>query len=76
MNAIGKDGTSANGITGRTTTGSGEEGMTTSAYNEITAIGRHYFVWLESSSAGDTTTWYGDNGGTVQFSGLAGSVMG
>jgi len=76
MNAIGLDGTNANGITGRVTETAGEVGMTTSAYNEITAIGRHYLVWLEMSSAGDTTTWYGDNGGTSQFSGLAGSVMG
>ena len=76
MNAIGLDGTNANGITGRVTETAGEVGMTTSAYNEITAIGRHYLAWLEMSSAGDTTTWYGDNGGTAQFSGLAGSVMG
>jgi hypothetical protein len=75
-NAIGKDGTSANGITGRCTGTGGEVEMTTSVYDEITAVGRHYFVWLEMSSAGDTTTWYGDNGGTTQFSGLAGSVMG
>jgi hypothetical protein len=76
MNAIGLDGTNANGITGRVTETAGEVGMTTSAYNEITAIGRHYLAWLEMSSAGDTTTWYGDNGGTSQFSGLVGSVMG
>ena len=76
MNAIGKDGTSANGITGRVTETASEVGMTTSVYNEITAVGRHYFVWLEMSSAGGTTTWYGDNGGATQFSGLAGSVMG
>ena len=75
-NAIGLDGTSANGITGRVTETGGEAGMTTSVYNEITAVGRHYLVWLEMSSAGDTTTWSGDNGGTVQFSGMAGSVMG
>jgi len=76
LNAIGLDGTSANGITGKTTATGGEVGMTTSVYNEITAVGRHYFVWLEMSSAGDTSTWYGDNGGTTQFSGMAGSVMG
>ena len=75
-NAIGLDGTSANGITGRCTGTGGEAEGTTSAYNEITAVGRHYFVWLESSSNGGVTTWSGDNGGTEQFSGLAGSVMG
>ena len=76
MNAIGLDGTSASGITGRVTETGGEVGMTTSAYSEITAVGRYYLVWLEMSSAGDTTTWYGDNGGTAQFSGMVGSVMG
>lgn len=38
-------------------------------------IGRHAFVWLEYSLASNTTTWYGDGGGTGQHSGLSGSCM-
>jgi type II secretory pathway pseudopilin PulG len=35
-------------------------------------IGRHYLAWLEYSFATGTTTWYGDNGGAVQQSGIQG----
>jgi hypothetical protein len=43
------------------------------------AVGRHYYAWLEYSSAGaggQTTTWYGDNGGTIIQSGIYGSYEG
>ena len=75
MNGIGLDGTTLKGITGSVTETADQQGMTTSSYTEITAIGRHYFVWLEMSSAGGTTTWNGDDAG-VQHSGMTGSVMG
>lgn len=38
------------------------------------AVGRHVYVWLEASEAAGTTTWYGDNGGTLVQSGLNGWI--
>lgn len=32
-------------------------------YKGFPGIGRHYFAWLEASTASGTTTWYGDRGG-------------
>lgn len=41
------------------------------------AIGRHFYAWLEASTASGTTTWYGDNNqpGIVQ-SGIHGTIDG
>lgn len=42
-------------------------------YNGITAVGRHYFTWMEQAQASGTATWYGDNGGTTYQSGISGT---
>lgn len=38
-------------------------------------VGRHYFAWLEYSSASGTTTWYGTNGTSVLQTGIYGEVF-
>ncbi len=38
----------------------------------IPAIGRHYYTWLEQSEAVNTTTWLGDDGGTLFQTGITG----
>jgi len=41
------------------------------------AIGRHYYAWLEYSTATGTTTWYGDNNAPTVFqAGIAGWLLG
>jgi hypothetical protein len=40
------------------------------------AVGRHTYVPLEYSTAVGTTTWYGDNGGTLLQSGIHGVIQG
>lgn len=40
------------------------------------AVGRHFYAWLEYSEATITTTWYGDNGGALSQSGIAGWIEG
>lgn len=42
----------------------------------VPAVGRHIYTWLEFSAATGTTTWYGDNGGTVIQSGISGFMEG
>ncbi len=42
------------------------------SFRTIPAVGRHTLAWLEISAATGTTTWYGDNGGTVVQSGIFG----
>jgi len=44
------------------------------SYRGLAGLGRHYLSWLEWSTASGTTTWYGDNGGSVAQSGLSGST--
>ena len=39
-------------------------------------IGRHVLTWLERSQATGTTTWYGDDGGALDQSGISGWVRG
>lgn len=39
-------------------------------YNGRPGIGTRTFAWLEISTATGTTTWYGDNGGTMIQSGM------
>lgn len=43
-------------------------------YRGIPGVGRHFLTWLESSTAASTTTWLGDNGGSVAQSGITGEV--
>lgn len=46
-------------------------------YQGFPGIGYHFLAWLEKSgTASGTTTWYGDAGGTVLQSGVAGEVWG
>ena len=40
------------------------------------AIGRHYYAWLEISTATGTTTWIGDGNGFVAQNGLQGTIDG
>ena len=40
------------------------------------AVGRHYYTWLELSTAVGVTTWSGDNGGTVLQTGIHGVIPG
>lgn len=40
------------------------------------AVGYHIYTWLEYSDGTNTTTWYGDNGGTAIQSGLDGDIEG
>lgn len=42
-----------------------------------TTVGYHYYAWLERvATAADTTTWFGDNGGTDLLFGLTGDCWG
>ncbi len=41
------------------------------------AVGRHFYAWLEKSTAAGTTTWYGDNGDATQEQyGIVGTIQG
>lgn len=42
----------------------------------LTAIGRHFYAWLERSQASGTTTWYSANGQAFIQSGIAGWIEG
>lgn len=54
----------------------GQGQMTLAAiFNGHTGIGRHRLTWLESNN-GTTATWYGDNGGGLQLSGITGYIFG
>ena len=44
-------------------------------YSGRPGIGQHYFQWLEKSTAGGTTTWYGDNAADGRQSGMVASWM-
>jgi hypothetical protein len=44
---------------------------------KYSAAGRHTWVWLERSTASNTTTWYGDNGDSTLFqAGIFGWMQG
>lgn len=63
------------------TGGKGETGSThrisvQARYRAFPALGRTYYPWLEISEASGTTTWYGDNGGVLNQSGIMGVVRG
>lgn len=76
---IGLDSTSAfaAAMVAQGTEGSaGSRGGTSAYFDSTIAIGRHTLVWLEYSVATGTTTWYGDNGGTLAFqAGIVGSIL-
>lgn len=46
------------------------------SYTAIPAAGYHFWAWLEHSEAAGTTTWYGDNGGTVLQAGMSAVARG
>jgi hypothetical protein len=46
-------------------------------YRGYPSAGRHYYTWLEWSTAAGVTTWIGDDGdATIQQSGITGSIFG
>lgn len=47
-----------------------------SSIRTFSGIGRHTLTWLEYSVAAGTTTWYGDNAGSLQQSGISGCLRG
>jgi hypothetical protein len=74
---IGFDSTSAftgicNGHSSNTSSGTGTF-MMTAAIANLPAIGRHFYAWLEISTATGTTTWYGDNAALRRQSGMVGT---
>lgn len=77
---IGVDSTSANSAEvfagGKGETGSVHKIMVQAHYYGYPGVGRHTLVWLEYSAAVGTTTWYGDNGGVINQSGIIGSIRG
>jgi pectate lyase-like protein len=56
----------------------GEPQIVTASLKAYSAIGRHFWAWLErDSTATGTTTWLGDNGdNTLVQAGIHGSLMG
>lgn len=46
------------------------------SFNAPVAVGSHKLVALEYSEAAGSTSFYGDNGGTIMQSGMVGSVFG
>lgn len=77
--AVGLDSTSVkatdciNSTSTGCSTNSVQNATPTAEYLGFPGLGRHTLVWLEQAS-GATTTWQGDNGGTVVQSGIAGTV--
>lgn len=79
VSAIGLDSTTAKasdspGITVATVAAGVGVAMLTN-FNGNVGAGRHSLVWLEASQASGTTTWYGDNGGTLYQTGLYGTCL-
>jgi len=80
--AIGEDSTTTTSINGTGVAVGRSDTPTAGALSQIQAhdirspaIGRHFYAWLEISTATGTTTWYGDNGGLLQ-SGIVGTIDG
>lgn len=48
----------------------------TASYRGYPAPGRHFYAWLELSTASGTTTWLGDNGNVIEQSGIHGWIEG
>ena len=72
--AIGLDGLTVTGLGSQVTETGGESGNTQAFYSNFPGVGRRYFIWMERSSAGGTTTFYGND--TYRPSGMGGFVMG
>lgn len=72
--AIGFDSTTAfSGVfAGTSNTVASIECEQTSRLCNMPTIGRHYYAWLEISTATGTCTWYGDNGALRIQSGMTG----
>jgi hypothetical protein len=75
--AVGVDGTtrSADSNNGQMAPSAGAVEDCIANYTGYPGVGRHYVTWLEYSVATGTTTWLGDNGGTIEQSGMWGEVM-
>lgn len=43
--------------------------------SDIPPLGLHAYIWMEFSEAAGITTWFGDQGGTLTWSGMSGSWM-
>ena len=50
--------------------------LSRASYVGYPAVGRHFYAWLEQGEATGTTTWYGDNNGTIFQSGIQGWIEG
>lgn len=72
---VGVDSTSANSASVFAYVGGSSTivGNTMATYNAIPSVGRHFYAWLEYGGASDTTTWYGDNNGSIVQTGISGS---
>jgi hypothetical protein len=73
---IGYDSTTAfTGVTGSSTNEAAvaSQQLAHASVSHQPAIGRHFYAWLEISTASGTTTWLGDNGALRVQSGMIGS---
>jgi hypothetical protein len=66
-NAVGNGGVALTG---------GGFGLAQARLSKMPTVGYHYYAWLEFSTASGTTTWYGDNGGSVVQNGMTGWIQG
>lgn len=76
---VGVDSTTTNSATlfPKITNASTAHTLISAKYYGYPGVGRHTLVWLEYSTASNTTTWAGDDGaGTITQSGIQGVVMG
>lgn len=75
--AIGAGSTTTPVANARMIPGPAATGSFNSAWADYTtqpAIGYQFYTWLEKASAVGVTTWYGDNGGTSEQTGLVGWI--
>ena len=76
---VGVDSTSVNSATvygARVSVSATKPEQIRAEYRGFPGVGRHLLVWLEISEAAGTSTWYGDNGGTLIQSGMTGVLPG
>lgn len=77
--SIGQDGiTPASNVLGQACTpfSTPVGGQCNASLDIAPAVGRHYYTWLERSTASGTTHWYGDNGdSTLVQSGITGELV-
>jgi hypothetical protein len=67
---IGLDSTSANSATVFGGAAASNPQTIDARWRGFPGIGFHFLQWLEISGAAGTTTWYGDNGGTIVQTGI------